>query len=152
GRLGEVKLEPFEELGPAAPVVVAHLLVEEALVPEYQLRAAALGGEEDCDERLALGRGARPGPGEDELARPHDLFVGAGALMRVAVRAAKTDPEAAADAHIELRHGHRLARGAPPLLQRLLVGPRPPDPFGRRGVLSREREGGLVGEASFFHV
>src|SRR5919201_2751907 len=132
---------------------IAHVFVEETLVPEIEFRAALRGLERNRYERLALGRRARPRPSEDERAVRHYLLVDAGAFVLAALRAAEDDAKAPADPHVELRERDRLARRrAPPLLQRFGVRPRAPDLFRRDRVVSIEDEEGFFSDPGLFHV
>src|ERR671914_673335 len=100
----------LEARRPAFAVAVAHFLVKELLVPEIELGAVIHSLEHDRHERLALRGGARPGPGEDELAVRHYFLVDASAFVLVALRPTEDDAKAPADAHIELGSRHRLVR------------------------------------------
>src|SRR5262249_41966270 len=73
--LAEVALEAVDRRRPAAVVGVSRRLVEELLVAEVELGAAACCLEHDRHDRLALGRSPRPRPGEDQPLVRHDLLI-----------------------------------------------------------------------------
>src|ERR1700687_2179636 len=143
--LRKITCKLVEAAGPTFRVAVAGGLVEELLVGEGQSGAAAIGLDQDGDERLALRRGA-PGPSEHELLVRHHLAIDAADVMLLAVDAAHDDAEAAADARVRLgAQGLDLFRPEP-LGYFFGLRPRGVDFSGGCGETTLKGEAGLGGD------
>ncbi len=106
--------ELVERAVPAPLVAVAGRLVEELLVDQGQQRAVAVRLDENGDQRLAFRHGP-PRPGELQLLVRDDLLIDAADVVLLAVFGVEHDMEAAADAHVGLRLGHRTLIGSEPV-------------------------------------